>query len=138
MPCDTGNDLNLRSQEVDVRSFGSTKSDEFIMADFSGVSFFKLSRHVTSHGCCSTSSEALPNWTKVSLRTTRDWRIKFERANEKHSSEQVLHFPIISHHITRACFCTFPEQIKQKIRKPKLTQIKFHETPTEHKLNTKT
>ena len=49
MPCDTGNDLNSRSQEVDVRSFGSTKSDEFIMADSSGVSFFKLSRHVTSH-----------------------------------------------------------------------------------------
>ena len=30
---------------------------------------------------------------KVSLRTTHDWRIKFKRANEKHSSEQVLHFP---------------------------------------------
>ena len=35
-----------------------------------------------------------PNWTKVSLRTTHDWQIKFKRANEKHSSEQVLHFPI--------------------------------------------
>ena len=34
-----------------------------------------------------------PNWKKVSLRTTHDWRIKFKRANEKHSSEQMLHFP---------------------------------------------
>ena len=35
-----------------------------------------------------------PNWTKVSLRTTHDWQIKFKRANEKHSSTQVLHFPL--------------------------------------------
>ena len=34
-----------------------------------------------------------PNWMKVFLRTTHDWRIEFKRANEKHSSEQVLHFP---------------------------------------------
>ena len=35
-----------------------------------------------------------PNWTKVSLRKTHDWRItEFKRANEKHFSEQMLHFP---------------------------------------------
>ena len=39
--------------------------------------------------------ELFPNWTKVSLRTTHDWRIKFKRGNEKHYSEQVLHFPFI-------------------------------------------
>ena len=47
-------------------------------------------------GCCNTSSEALPQLGEGSLRTTHspcDWRIKFKRANEKQSSERVLHFP---------------------------------------------
>ena len=29
-----------------------------------------------------------PNWTKVSLRTTHHWQIKFKPANEKYPSEQ--------------------------------------------------
>ena len=46
-----------------------------------------------SSGVVAPSRKLFTNWTKVSLRTTHDWRIKFKRANEKHSSEQVLHFP---------------------------------------------
>ena len=38
---------------------------------------------------------APPNWTNVSLRTTHNWQIKFKQANEKHSSKQALHSPII-------------------------------------------
>ena len=44
-------------------------------------------------GVVAPPRKLFPNWTKVSLRTTHDWQIKFKRANEKHSSEQVLHFP---------------------------------------------
>ena len=48
-------------------------------------------------GVVAPPRKLFPNWTKVSLRTTHDWRIKFKRANEKHSSEQVLPFPILRH-----------------------------------------
>ena len=62
------------------------------------VNFFKL-------GIVVSPRKLFTNWTKVSLRTTYNWRIKFKRANEKHSSEQVLHFPSSftptkSHHST--------------------------------------
>ena len=49
---------------------------------------------VNSQGVVAPPRKLFPNCTKVSLRTTHDWRIKFKGANEKHSSEQVLHFPI--------------------------------------------
>ena len=35
-----------------------------------------------------------PNWTTVTLSTTHDWQIKFKQATQKHSSEQLLYFPI--------------------------------------------
>ena len=44
-------------------------------------------------GVVAPPGKLFPNWTKVSLRATHDWQIKFKQANEKHSSEQVLHFP---------------------------------------------
>ena len=49
-----------------------------------------------------------PNWTKVSLRTTHDWRTKFKRANEKHSSEQVLHFPFVLQTVAKMVHCIQP------------------------------
>ena len=53
-------------------------------------------------GAVAPRQKLFSNWTKISLRMTHDWRIKFKRANEKHSSEQVLHFPINnSWHIPR-------------------------------------
>ena len=45
-------------------------------------------------GVVAPPRKLFPNWTKVSLRTMHDWRIKLKRANEKRSSQQVLHFPI--------------------------------------------
>ena len=52
----------------------------------------KIARAVKVEGVVAPPRKLFPNWTNVSLRTTRDWRIKFKRANEKHSSDQVLHF----------------------------------------------
>ena len=43
-------------------------------------------------GVVAPPRKLFPNWTKVSLRTTHDWPVKFKRANEKHS-EQVLYLP---------------------------------------------
>ena len=50
--------------------------------------------HIFSFFLCAVAPprKLFANWTKVSLITTHDWRIKFKRANEKHSSEQVLRF----------------------------------------------
>ena len=42
-------------------------------------------------GVVAPPRKLFPNWTKVFLRTTHDWRLKSKRADEKHSSEQVLH-----------------------------------------------
>ena len=39
------------------------------------------------NGYSSSSSKLFPNWTKVFLRTTHDWRIKIKRFSKKHSSE---------------------------------------------------
>ena len=49
----------------------------------------------TFGGVVAPPRKLFTNWTKVSLRTTRDWRIKFKRANKKHSSKQVLQFPLL-------------------------------------------
>ena len=47
-------------------------------------------------GVVAPPRKLFPYCTKVSLRMTHDWRIKFKRANEKHFSDQVLHFPSFS------------------------------------------
>ena len=44
-------------------------------------------------GCVAPPRKLFSNCTKVSLRTTHVWRIKFKRVNEKRSSEHVVHFP---------------------------------------------
>ena len=54
-------------------------------------------------GVVAPPRKLFPNWTEVSLRTTHDLRIKFKRANEKHSSEQVLHFPGIGIAASELC-----------------------------------
>ena len=45
--------------------------------------FCNISVDRKSSGVVTPPRKLLPNWTKVSLRTTHDWRIKFKRANEK-------------------------------------------------------
>ena len=53
---------------------------------------YKDGAGVRVRGVVAPPRKLFPDWTNVSLKTTHDWRIKFKRANEKHSSEQVLHF----------------------------------------------
>ena len=45
-------------------------------------------------GVVAPPRKLFPNWTKVSLRTTHDWRIKFKRANEKQTAN---FFPVLEH-----------------------------------------
>ena len=80
----------------------------FIVSDSERIYIFLVRlqwRKGVKMGVVAPPRKLFPNWTKVSLRTTHDWRIKFKRASEIHSSEQVLHFPL---KYVRVSFCSRP------------------------------
>ena len=84
-------------------------------------------------GVVAPPRKLFPNWAKVSLRTTYsscDWRIKFKQANEKQSSEQVLHFPerlLLLNQISKLKKCQMCEsslkRFKPNTEEGKLTEL---------------
>ena len=63
-------------------------------------------------GVVAPPRKLFPNWTKVSLRMMS----QLKRANEKHSFEQVLHFPIVQTVQAFVSFGVLKIMVYQKIR----------------------
>ena len=91
-----------------------------------------IEKDTKNKGVVAPPRKLFPNWTKISIRTTHDWQIKFTQANEKHSSEQVLHFPKIKRLFKPNMLASvtpvsrFPRS-RLKFREPMICFLKFHQ-----------